>query len=301
MVKEGDPVSDIENLSGHTHMCALIANPIRHTKAVGMHNASFAHQGIDSVYLCFEVENEQLPALVQTFKTIGGVDGYNVSMPNKMEICQYLDELTDAARLMGAVNTVEHRDGKAIGHNTDGAGFMRNIKEHGFECVGKRMVMTGAGGAGSAIMVQAALDGMAAVDVFNIKDDAFYAAREKAALVSEETGCRVTIHDLDDRETFGACCQQADILVNSTRVGMKPLDDQCLFPEEFIKSGIFVCDVPYNPIKTTLLKMAEAKGCVAIDGIGMMLWQGAIAEKIWYGFDMDMDYVRGLVEQHLDL
>ena len=111
----------------------------------------------------------------------------------------------------------------------------------------------------------------------------------------------MTIHDLDDRETFGACCQQADILVNSTRVGMKPLDDQCLFPEEFIKPGIFVCDVPYNPIKTKLLKMAEAKGCVAIDGIGMMLWQGAIAEKIWYGFDMDMDYVRGLVEQHLDL
>lgn len=290
---------DTKSLTGHTHMCALIANPIRHTKSVGMHNASFARQGIDSVYLCFEVENEQLASVVETFKTIGGVDGYNVSMPNKTKIIDYLDELTPAARLMGAVNTVEHRDGKAIGHNTDGAGFMRNIKEHGFDCKGKRMVMTGAGGAGSAIFVQAALDGMAAVDVFNMKDGAFYSAVRKAEIVSKETGCQVTIHDLNDTETFRKCCMEADILVNSTRVGMKPLDDMCLFPEEFIKPGIFVCDVPYNPVETKLLRMAKAKGCTVIDGIGMMLWQGAIAEEIWYGFQMDMNYVRSFVEDHL--
>jgi shikimate dehydrogenase len=288
-------MAEIECITGHTQMVGLIANPIRHSKSPAMHNASFAQQGVDAAYLVFEVDPDQLAEVVHTFKTIGGIPGYNVSMPNKMAICEHLDELTDAARLMGAVNCVKNENGKAIGYNTDGAGFMRNLKEHGFECAGKRMVLVGAGGAGSAIFVQAALDGMARIDVFNVNDPFLAQAIERAKKVSAETGCEIECHDLADTEAFEAACKAADVLVNASKVGMVPMDDQCLFPEEFIMPGVFVADTVYNPMETKLIKIAKAKGNPVVPGIGMMLWQGAIGEKIWFDIDMDIDYIRDIV------
>ncbi len=289
-------MAEIERITGHTHLVGLIANPIRHSQSPAMHNASFAQQGVDAAYIVFETEPEDLPYVVEAFKRTG-VDGYNVSMPNKMAIGQYLDELTDAARLMGAVNCVVNKDGKSTGHNTDGAGFMRNLKECGFECEGKKMVLMGAGGAGSAIFVQAALDGMAQIDIFNAKDAFFDGAVERAAKVSAETGCVINVHDLEDKATLKECCENADVLVNASKVGMKPLDDQSLIPAEYIKPGVFVADTVYNPQETLLIKTAKELGNPVAPGIGMMLWQGAIGEKLWYDIDMDIDYIRDIVTE----
>ena len=127
-----------------------------------MHTASFAKMGIDAVYLGFDVQPEQLESVVKGFAE-AGVTGYNVTMPCKTKVLPYLDELTPVAELMGAVNTVVIKDGKSIGDNTDGAGFVRNMKLHGFEPEGKVITVAGAGGAGSAVFTQLALDGVVAI------------------------------------------------------------------------------------------------------------------------------------------
>lgn len=156
------------NISGHTKTICLIGSPVEHSLSPAMHTFSFEQLGVDCVYLAYNVEPDQLEAAVNGMKELGFL-GYNVTMPHKTYISRYLDELSPAAELMGAINTVVIKDGKAIGHNTDGAGFMRNIKENGVEVVGKKVTVMGAGGAAMAIYTQAALDGVAAIDVYKRK------------------------------------------------------------------------------------------------------------------------------------
>jgi shikimate dehydrogenase len=287
-------MSDTDRISGHTKLVGLIGSPVSHSMSPKMHNASFAQMGVDAVYLAFDVTNESLAEVVPALTKLGLL-GYNVTMPNKMPILSYLDELSDAARLMGAVNTVKIEDGKTIGHNTDGAGFMRNLAEHGFDCKGKHMVLAGAGGAGSAIYVQAALDGMATVDVFNKVDPFYEKAEKRVADVREQTGSNVQLHDLDDRELLAKTLETADVVVNATKVGMKPMDDQCVFDIDTIPQTAYVADTVYNPLETKLIVETKARGNKVVPGLGMMLWQGAIAEKIWLDRDMDIDYIKDLL------
>ena len=149
------------NISGCTKTICLIGSPVEHSLSPAMHTFSFEQLGVDCVYLAYNVEPDQLEAAVNGMKELGFL-GYNVTMPHKTYISRYMDEVSPAAELMCAINTVVIKDGKAIGHNTDGAGFMRNIKENGVDVVGKKVTVMGAGGAAMAIYTQAALDGVAA-------------------------------------------------------------------------------------------------------------------------------------------
>ena len=220
-----------------------------------------------------------------------GFVGYNVTMPHKTFIPKYLDELSDAAELMGAVNTVAIKQGKAIGHNTDGAGFMRNLKENGVDVIGKKITIVGAGGAGSAIYTQAALDGVDAIDVYNIKDKFFDATAERVAEVAEKTGCKMRLIDLEDKESLKQSIAESALFVNATRVGMGDLADQSVILPDYLVDGIAVADTVYEPRKTKLLKDAEARGLKAISGLGMLLWQAAIAEDIWVGKEMPTKFI----------
>lgn len=286
-------MEQLPNITGHTQLVGLVATPIRHSLSPAMHTASFARMGEDIVYLCFEVGPDGLEAACNGMRAMGFI-GYNVSMPNKTIVHKYLDELTPAAELMGAVNCVDLHTGKAVGHNTDGAGFMRNLTECGVETAGKKMTLVGAGGAGSAIFVQAALDGVAEIDVFNIKDDFYAAAEERCAVVSARTGAKVTMHDLADYDDLGASVRSSDVFVNASRVGMKPDEDGCVLPEEFLHERLAVADTVYNPLETKMIKMAKAHGLKAVPGLGMMMWQAAIGEEIWTGKEMDIPYIQSL-------
>ena len=133
-----------ERITGHTELIGLIATPIRHSMSPTMHNEAFAHLGLDYVYLAFEVGNQELKDVVQGFRALK-LRGFNVSMPNKTEICQYLDKLSPAAQLVGAVNTVVNDDGVLTGHITDGTGYMRALSEAGIDIIGKKMTVLGAG------------------------------------------------------------------------------------------------------------------------------------------------------------
>lgn len=278
------------NITGHTKSICIIGQPVEHSLSPAMHTFSFEHLGVDCVYLAYEVTPEELEAAPTGLKNLGFL-GYNITMPHKREIIQYLDEVSEEARIMGAVNTVAIRDGKAIGFNTDGAGFMRSLAENGIDVIGKKITLIGPGGAGSAIYVQAAFDGVAEIDIFRRNNGRNDATDERVKKVAEATGCKIRLLDLADEETFQRSIAESALLVNASQVGMGELEGQSLVPAEYLVDGLAVADIIYAPRKTKLLLDAEERGLKTLNGLGMLLWQGAIAEDIWIGKEMPTELV----------
>lgn len=281
-----------ERISGHTHMISLLGNPTHHSASPATHNLSFEHAGIDTVYLCFDTQAEDLPQIIHAMKSMDTWDGSNVTMPLKQKVVPLLDDLDDAAALMGAVNVIDCKNGKTKGYNTDGMGFMINLRKHGVQDKGAKMTLVGCGGAGSAILVQAALDGVAAIDVFEMPSGT---GHDNAATLipklEEKTGCKLALCDTTDKDALKASIAGADILVNSSPVGMGEDSTATPVPPEFIKEGMVVADTIYFPRETQLINDAKAKGCTVVPGLGMMIEQAAAGEKIWYGIDMDNAFI----------
>lgn len=274
-------------ISGHTKLFCLIGSPVGHSGSPAMYNYSFEKTGIDAAYLAFDIPLEKTGDAVQALKTLGA-GGFNITMPDKTKVADYLDDISPAVRLIGACNTVTvDADGKLTGHNTDGVGFVRNLQEHGVEIAGKKMVLLGAGGAATAICVQAALDGVSEIHIFNRKD-AFYANGELTVKKISEAvpGCKTTILPLEEEAALKVAIEECDILVNATKVGMKPLDEQTLADPSWFRKELVVADTVYNPRETRMIKEAKAAGCTAVGGIGMLLWQGVAAFKLFTGKDM---------------
>lgn len=284
-----------ERITGHTELIGLIATPIRHSKSPTMHNEAFAKLGLDYAYLAFEVGTEQLEDAVKGFKALG-VRGYNVSMPNKNVIGKYLDKLSPAAELCGAVNTVVNDNGVLTGNITDGIGYMRSLKDKGFDVIGKKMTIVGAGGAATAIEIQAALDGVKEISIFNRKDEFWDRAVQNVKNINEKTNCKATLFDLDDKEALRREIADSYLFANATGVGMKPLEGQMVIPDaSYLRPDLIVTDVVYMPTKTKLLEVAEEVGCPCMNGLGMMLYQGAAAFKMWTGEDMPIAYMKEIL------
>ena len=277
-------------ITGHTELIGLIATPIRHSSSPKMHNAAFAKLGLDYAYLAFEVGNEQLEDTIKGFRAMN-VRGCNVSMPNKTVVHKYLDKLSPAAELCGAVNTIVNDNGVLTGHITDGVGFMTSVADAGFDPIGKKVTIVGCGGAGTAIQIQAALDGVAELAIFNIQDACFERAKQTVKDINEKTNCKATLYDLADTEELRK--QMADSYMNATGVGMKPLEGQTYIKDaSMLRPELIVCDVVYSPAKTALLELAESVGCPTLNGLGMMLFQGAAAFKLWTGQEMPIDHIK---------
>lgn len=282
-----------KRITGRTGMFCLIGTPVGHSGSPAMYNYSFAQTGLDHAYLAYDVPLEKTEEAVNALKVLG-CKGFNVTMPCKTKVAELVDELSDAAKLIGACNTVVIKDGKLYGNNTDGMGFVRNLRENGVDVKGKRMTVMGAGGAATAIQVQSALDGAAKISIFNRKDE-FYANAERTMAKIKEMlpECEVNVYPLEDTEKLHAEIADSDILVNATKVGMKPLDDQSLVEDTSVfRPDLIVADAVYNPKETKFVQSAKAAGCkVAVGGIGMLLWQGAAAFRLFTGKDMPTDEV----------
>ena len=278
-----------KRINGHTKLYALIGSPVGHSGSPAMQNYSFEKLGLDCAYLAFDIPLEKTKDALDAFRTLH-VGGFNVTMPCKTEVARLVEHLSSAAELIGAGNTVVvEEDGTMTGHNTDGVGFVRNLKEHGVEVKGQKIVLLGTGGAATAIAVQAALDGAAEIAIFNQKDE-FYANGEKTVekLRKAVPGISsVSINDLGDTELLREAVKNADILVNATRAGMSPLEDVIPVPEDVLRPELAVADVVYNPRETLLVRKAKEAGCrAAVGGIGMLLWQGAAAFELFTGQEM---------------
>lgn len=279
-------------ITGYTTLIGLLATPIKHTNSPKMHNEAFSYLGLDYAYLAFEVGNDELETAVNGLKAIKA-RGCNVSMPNKTVIHKYLDKISPAAELAGAVNTVVNDDGVLTGHITDGIGFMTSLKDSGIDVVGKKMTIAGAGGAATAIQVQAALDGVTEMSIFNIKDKFWERAEETVKKLNEKTNCKVKLFDLDDKDALRHEIESSYIFVNATGVGMKPLEGQMVIPDEtYLRPDLIVADTVYIPHVTKLLETAEKVGCKWINGDGMMLYQGAEAFKLFTGKEMPIEHMK---------
>ena len=275
-----------QRIKGTTGLMALIGSPVGHSGSPAMYNFSFRHHNLDYAYMAFDIKEDQVPAALDAIRLFK-MRGANVTMPCKNEVAKHMDELSPAARIIGAVNTIVNENGKLVGHITDGIGFVRNLKEHGVDVKGKKMVVLGAGGAATAIQVQCALDGAESISIFNPKDPFFARAESTAEKLSKETpDCKVSVFDLED----GAKLKEevADILVNATLAGMKPHEELTLIKDKsMFRSDLVVADVVYNPAETRMVKEAKEAGCkLAIGGKGMLLWQGAAAYKLYTGLEM---------------
>ena len=281
-----------ERITGHTELIGLIATPIRHSSSPAMQNEAFAKLGLDYAYLAFEVGNDELEDTIKGFRAMN-VRGCNVSMPNKTVVHKYLDGLSQAAELCGAVNTVVNDNGVLTGHITDGIGYMRALKDAGVDVIGKKMTIVGAGGAATAIEIQAALDGVKEISIFNRKDDFYKRAEQTVRDINEKTSCKATLYDLDDLDKLKEEIATSYIFTNATGVGMKPLEGQTYIPDaSFLRPDLIVSDVVYAPRETELLRMAKEVGCKNFNGLGMMLFQGAAAFELWTGQEMPIEYMK---------
>lgn len=281
-------------ISGATRLVALLGSPVAHSRSPALQNAAFAAAGIDAAYLAFDVGVEQAAAAVQALRTFNAL-GANVTMPLKRAVCAHLDELSPAARLGGAVNTIVNDGGRLVGHTTDGAGWFAALDEAGIAWAGRRLVLLGAGGAASAVAIEAALRGMAAVTLVNPRDDFWpQAGHLLARLQTEAPGCALSLLALDDHAAVRAAIAAADILANGTPVGMDPDAGRSPLPDAaWLHPGLVVADMVYEPQHTVLLAQAQARGCRTVGGLGMQRWQGALSFALWTGQAMPEAVLRG--------
>ena len=279
-------------IDGYTRLAAVVANPIKHSISPFIHNSAFEATNTNGVYLAWEVEGTDLAETVANIRRYQ-MFGINLSMPYKEQVIPYLDQLSEEARLIGAVNTVVNREGTLIGYNTDGKGFFKSLPS--FKISGKRMVLLGAGGAAKAILAQAILDGVSQVSVF-VRSASIEKTRPYLEKLQNETGFRVDLFALEDAQELQENIRKAELLVNATSVGMdgasQPIPTSIVLPEKLL-----VADVIYQPFETPFLKWARSQGNHAVNGLGMLLYQAAEAFQLWTGKEMPTDQIWELLKQ----
>ncbi len=275
-----------QRIKGTTGLLALIGSPVGHSGSPAMYNFSFQYHNLDYAYMAFDIKEDEVPAALDAMRLFK-MRGCNVTMPCKNKAAQCVDELSPAARIVGAVNTIVNENGKLVGHITDGIGFVRNLKEHGVDVKGKKMVVLGAGGAATALQVQCALDGAARISIFNPNDVFLDRAKSTAEKLEKEVPeCKVNVYCIEDQDKLREEIANTDILVNGTLAGMKPHDDISLVDKSMFHKNLVVADVVYNPEETRMLREAKEAGCKTVGGKGMLLWQGAAAYKLYTGLEM---------------
>ncbi len=280
-------------IDGHTRLFCLIGSPVGHSGSPAMYNYSFDKLGLNNAYLAFDIPLEKVGDAVAALRLMN-VGGFNITMPGKTAVCDYLDELTPAVKLIGACNTVTaDENGRLTGHNTDGVGFVRNLEKHGVSVKGKRIVVLGAGGAATALSIQCALDGAEKIVILNRKSSKSFANAELTVskITANIPGCKAEAGDLADAQAVAEAVAGCDILVNATKVGMAPLDSETLVDPSLYRPGLVVADTVYNPRETRMIKEAAAAGCVTVGGIGMLLQQGVEAFRLFTGEEMPEDEV----------
>lgn len=290
-----NPQSLNRQITGKTNMVGLIGWPVSHSVSPPMHNAAFAALGLEWCYVPLPVPVEPASRIEQAVRGLRalGFRGANVTVPHKQAVMPYLDWLTPAAQAIGAVNTIRvEADGALSGDNTDARGFVADLRDHGVDPAGKRALVLGAGGSARAVVYGLAEAGSRTIMIFN-------RTLERAqSLVTQMQplfpNCHLAAHVLPDDLTQMA--DSAELVVNSTSLGMTPHTDGLPWPVDIpLQVGQAVYDLVYNPLQTRLLQKAAADGVQAISGIGMLIWQGAIAFERWTGIAAPVDVMRRAV------
>lgn len=275
-------------ISGTTRVCGIIGDPIGHSMSPAIHNAAFDKMGIDYLYVPFRVKKEALSKAIAGMRALN-IRGLSVTIPHKVAVIPFLDELDPLAERIGAVNTIVNDDGVLRGYNTDATGFLQTLLERGVEPEGKNVVILGAGGASRAISFILAERGAHLVILNRLLELDW--AEELASRISQIFTKEVEALELNE-ENLVKVLEKADIVVNATSVGMSPNIGETPVSPDLLKPSLIVFDIVYNPIKTRLLKEAEAAGAKTIGGLDMLVWQGALAFEKWTGLKAPVKLMR---------
>jgi shikimate dehydrogenase len=265
------------------------ATPAAENPTVAMVEAAYRHHDLDARYINCDVAPDALGDAVRGARAMGWV-GFNCSIPHKVAVLEHLDGLADSATLIGAVNCVVRRNGRFVGENTDGQGFLSALRTV-VDPAGKSLVLFGAGGAARAIAVEAALAGADTITVVNRDPER---GSEVVRLLNERTRARA---DLVVWDTTYRIPPARDIIVNATSIGLFPdVDARLDMDHETLRPGMIVADVIPNPPRTPLIRDAQARGCTALDGLGMLVEQAVIGVRHWTGIDADPTVMRRKLE-----
>lgn len=290
-------------VTGKTSICGVIGDPIEHTMSPAMHNVAYRQMGLDYVYIPFRVKAEELGKAVDGMRAFN-IRGLNVTIPHKVAVIPFLDKLDSLAERIGAVNTIVNDNGVLTGHNTDATGFLRALLEKGIKPKGKNALVLGAGGASRAVSFILADSGASRLIILNRAEELDW-AYELAASINQLYQIDAKAGELTRQNLAGILERiDIDILVNATSVGMIPDVNNTPVDADLLRPGLVVFDIVYNPLKTRLLKEAEAVGAESISGIEMLAWQGALAFEKWTGQEAPLDLMRReairLLEKHED-
>ena len=280
-------------ISGKTRVCGVIGDPIEHTLSPIMHNAAFKALKLDFAFLAFKVKAADVEKAVSGMRALG-IHGLNVTMPHKSAVINYLDEVDQAAKAIGSVNTILNKDGRLFGFNTDGVGALQALRENGVEPRGKKVLLLGAGGAARAIAYTLARE----ADELVILNRTAKQAAELANLL-KQTFNRKVVADALSPNAIKDTLQDSDVLINATSVGMKPNANQTPVAFEWLRPDLAVMDIVYNPVETKLAKDAKAAGAKVVSGFEMLIYQGAASFEIWTGHSAPVEVMRHAALNHL--
>jgi shikimate dehydrogenase len=275
-------------ISGQTTICGIIGDPIGHTMSPAMHNAAFKSLGLNYVYVPFKVKSMELRKAIEGIRGLN-LRGVNVTIPHKVAVVQLLDKLDPLAERIGAVNTIVNDEGILTGYNTDATGFLQTLHDRNIEPAEKKVLLLGAGGAARAIGHILTRE-KARVTILNRKQDLSW-AEDLAARLSRNYKTEVKALELT-AENLKKAVNNAEILVNATSLGMSPEIDSTPVPAELLRADLTVFDVVYNPLQTRLLREAKAVGAQTIDGLEMLVRQGAVSFEIWTGVKPPVEVMR---------
>ncbi len=263
-----------------TKLIALMGNPLRQSFAPRMQNETYRALGLEFLYFPLEVENDHLGDMVQAFRNLNS-PGFAVTKPNKIKVIEYLDGMDEFAEKMGAVNTVVKRDGKLIGYNTDGPGFIRSLTlETGCDIKASTFFAFGAGGAGRAICCALAFHGAKEIVIVDRFDAAAQSLSED---INKSFAPVARWIPFEEKAQYEKCIGECDVVMNCSGVGMYPHTDETPIDAALLRAEQIAFDATYNPLKTRFLQEAERQGCRILNGLGMSIHQGAIQVNLWSG------------------
>lgn len=286
------------NINWNTELYCLIGDPIEKSLSPEIHNYIFNINNMNCNYMCFNVEDNNLKQVLDTFKILG-IKGFNVTIPHKIHIMKYLDDIDEEAKLLGAVNTVKYVNGKLMGYNTDGAGFVKSLVDSGISIKGKKILILGAGGGSHAVSVKLAQSGVKKIIILNRTIE-----KSKQLAYNISNKFKNIAVEYDDLKSFSKYTD-VDIVVNCTSIGMYPDMDEVPVDISTFSNETVVCDIVYKPIETKFLQSAEANNMEIVSGIDMLINQAILSQKIWFSVDENMflniDEIKGILYDSVEL
>jgi len=282
-------------LTSKTKILCITGNQIDHSMSVIMHNAAIQKIGLDYRYIAFNVFPKDLSNAINGIKSLN-IRGANITIPHKISVIKFLDNIDPIAKMIGAINTIKYEDGILIGRNTDGEGFIKSIKESGYNLKKKKVVLLGAGGAARACAFYLAKE-VSKITIINRSNSGMNDLISNLNLKYEISIEGINLSKAEDVKREIA---DSDMLVNTTPVGMYPNVNESPVKQSWLHPNLFVVDIIYSPIQTKLLQEASSIGCNVLSGVDMLVNQGIIAFEWWTGFSPDKELMKQVVLDELE-